>query len=329
MPSLLSIPRELRDQILGYIILAREEAPALDQSFAELTRYRTNLHNPKLRSWCTVVPYRKEDAPANATNLLLVNRQIHAETLENVKLLDARVYDLDVIILNEIVPVPTWTHVPLLTTSLDKINVAFRISGRFDPTRSLNDGRLEGSEGWYKPRGRYKGFRGGDGAGPAMGWQIYAILERFIKAGTRGEMDDEKEHNRMTVKTIDINIETPPDVDPSLFAGPSCYRRRHSDDDLETSVLDPEYLVDFINRDISALMHGDHEWFQYGKILFEHVDTVVVRRNGVEMHKYDVAESLGAAGGFKEKYISEEMLKEYKTATWEKRRERGLKVLGD
>jgi hypothetical protein len=142
-------------------------------------------------------------------------------------------------------------------------------------------------------------------------------------------MDDENEHSHMTVKTIDINIETPSDVDPSLFAGPSCYRRRHSDDDLETSVLDPEYLVDFINRDINALMHGDHEWFQYGKILFEHVDTVVVSRDGVEMHKYDVAESLGAAGGFKEKYISEEMLKEYKTATWEKRRERGLKVLED
>ena len=162
-----------------------------------------------------------------------------------------------------------------------------------------------------------------------MGWQIYSILERFIKAGPTGGTSEEDQHRHITVKMIDINIETPPDVDPSLFGRPRATGYRSSRDS-DTSILDPKMLTSFIANDMGGLLRGgDHEWFWYGTILYEHVDTIVIKHDGEEFRRYDVAEKLKAVAGFREHHISTERLAEYKKATWEKRRERGLKVLED
>jgi len=328
--SLMTIPRELRDAILEYVILSHQnEAPDIKGTFEELTQHRQVLRNPALGSWCNLVLNLPDSTIANATNLFLTNRQLHAETLESIDFLNARVYELDVIILDEILPLPTWTHVPLLTTSLDKVNVTFRISGSYDRNkeRPRAGNKDDVPPGLYAQYGRYKGFRGGAGAGPAIGWQIYSILERFIKAGPGGELENKDEHRHIVVKTLDINIETPPDVDPARFGPPkSGYGGRQSH--REMHVLDPAYLTAFVAGDISGLLRsGHHEWFRYGMILYEHVDSIVIRKDGEEMSRLDVAERLRDVGGFQERHISAQMLAEYKEGTWEKRRERGLRVL--
>lgn len=169
----------------------------------------------------------------------------------------------------------------------------------------------------------------GDGAGPAMGWQIYGILERFIKIGPVGKLDGEGEfeHRHMTIKTIDINVETPPGVDTWAFGPPQSGFLRNG---TATTVLDPLHLARFVATNMSGLVSGGNvEWFNYGKILFEHVNFIVFRLDGAEWSKIDVAERLRDVGGFEEKYLTEEKLKEYKVATWAKRKERGLKVLED
>jgi hypothetical protein len=330
MQSLTTIPRELRDQILGYVIQSHQnDPPKLDQTFEELTQHRKILLNPSLNSWCNTVLNISESVVANATTLLLVNRQLHAETLASINRLSARVCELDIIILDEILPLLTWLHVPILTTSLDNVNVNFRISGSFDTSKERVRKQKKNDDIPEKPYARYpdyKGFRIGCGAGPAMGWQIYSILERFIKVGPVGECSEKQCHRHMTVKTLNINVETPRDVDPTLFRSPriSGFSRDESD---EGSVLDPSYLADFIANDINALLSGrDPDWFPYGKILYEHVDTVVISLDGKELQRFGVATRLMLVEGFDERYISNEVLAEYKKATWEKRRERGLKV---
>ncbi|KAF2826847.1 hypothetical protein CC86DRAFT_369984 [Ophiobolus disseminans] len=330
MATLLTVPRELRDQILGYVIESHQNtAPELDQTFEEMTQPRKILENPRLGSWCKVVLSLPDNPIVNTTSLLLTNHQLHTETLENIDLLHAREYDLDIVILDEVIPLPTWTRVPLLTSSVDKVNVTIRIAGCYDNRK----GRLREHDGKSNPGlyttkyDDYIGFRCGCGAGPAMGWQIYSILERFIKAGPRGEVKTEDEHRHVTAKTIDINIVTPPDVDPASFEVPRS-ASPHRTQDAETTVLDPRYLAQFVSHDIFGLLAGgDVEWFQYGKILYEHVDRVVVRLDGQDFREYDVAKRLRAVGNLDERYVSQDALKEYKTVTWAKRRERGLQVL--
>jgi hypothetical protein len=346
MAILTTIPRELRDQILSYVVYSYQNTPpALDQTFEELTEGREVLRDVKLGSWCNTVLNDPQTVGANATNLLLTNHQIHAETLDLIKHPSTRIYELDVIIADEIIPVLTWLRVPVLSTNLDKITANFRISGSYDRSKDNRRGTKDGhvaAQKPYSPYSRYKGFRGGCGAGPAMSWQIYSILERFIKAGPVGRTGPNKEyeyvpgkdwyaegllHRHVVVKTIAINVETPPDVDPALFATPRSGGYASNETSKE-SVLDPRYLADFIKRDIMGLLQGgNHEWFSYGKILYEHVDMVTISVDGEELEAFDVAQRLKSVGGFQERYLTAGALAEYKRLTWEKRRERGLKVL--
>jgi len=330
MSTLQSVPRELRDHVLHHVILAQQnDAPSLDQSFNDLIQDREILLSPRLGAWCKTVLYQPTNVVANASSLLLVNHQIRRETQENIKRLGARQYDLDVIILDEILPLPTWLRIPVLTNSLDAVNVTFRIAGKFDRKKQRND---DGSETPYRKYGSYRGFGIGNGAGPAMGWQIYGILERFIKAGPVGKLEDNKihTHRHMTVKTIDINVETPQDVDPSASGNPISASLMSSLRDDADTVLSPEYLARFVAQNMNGLLAGgDREWFAYGKVLYEYVDFIVIRHDGVEIKRLDVAERLRGVGGFQEKYVSEKELQDYKAATWAKRKIRGLRVLSD
>ena len=186
----MTLPRELRDQICHYIIqLPQQERPALDQMFDQLTHGRKSLkakNTPPARNALpvkdTVLGLPASLVP-NTAPLLRVNRQLHAETLENVKVLQACVYELDVIVLDEILLLPTWIHVPHFATRLDRVCATFRISGRYD---EANDGYGDEScgipPGPYRRWNSYKGFRASDGGGLAMSWQIYSLLERFSRS---------------------------------------------------------------------------------------------------------------------------------------------------
>ncbi|KAH7071282.1 hypothetical protein BKA63DRAFT_70254 [Paraphoma chrysanthemicola] len=327
MATLMSIPRELRDLILAYIIQSPiSEAPDITHSFSNLTSSRKIFAAPELRSWNKIVLYPSSDPSANTTSLLLTNHQLRTETLETINRPGTNECDLDIIILGVILPLPTWTRIPSPSKSFEKVNVTYRISGAYDEN---NEGRLEDNvftRGPYHKYGRYKGFKGGDGAGPALSWQIYSILERFIRVGPRGETRDEHAHHHITVKTIDVNIETPTEVDPALFGLPwklSSSQRRNLG-----SVMSPSYLARFVASNMEELLGpGNHEWFRYGAVLFEHVDRVVVRLDGKILLEKDVAKCLKDAGGFVEKHLSKEELAEYKRETWKVRRERGLRTL--
>ena len=146
-------------------------------------------------------------------------------------------------------------------------------------------------------------------------WQIYSLLVRFIRVGPLGERTRNDEHHHFTTETLNINVETPPGIDPSRFDRPAlCGGRR----DTEDSVLSPEYLTNFLGRLLHGLVHG---WFNYGKVLLEHVDEVRLCMDGEEKFKIDVAERL------KEYLEKLDGTMAYKKEVWRLREGRGLKVL--
>ena len=315
MQSFMKLPREIRDQICIYAVLSPTTAPDTTQSFEELTESRVNFKNPNLRAWCSLVLYSPNPPTSTVTSLLLVNKQLHSETRSNLELLAKSPYcSLDLIILDEIVLLPTWTTIPVPdTTTLNTVDVTFRIAGVHQKKKEY-------------PYGPYKGFQIGDGAGPAMQWQIYAVLERFIRAGFSGETECRNTHKHITAKRINIDIQTPPDVSPERFGRPANgYPRRRRKEEPKT-VLDPDYLAGFVRGNLGGLMVGlNYEWFNYGQILYEHLDEIVLCKDGVEIERWDVAERLKNV--VPESHLSREKLAEYKEEAWALRRARGLKVL--
>jgi hypothetical protein len=344
MRSLMTLPRELRDQICGYVIQApQQNPPAINQTFDQLTQGRKSLNHPKDSGPGNDAVLNLPDGPVpNTASLLRVNRQLHAETLENVKFLQACVYELDVIILDEILLLPTWIHVPHFATRLDRVGTTFRISGRYD--RANEDYGDEGCglpPGPYRRWNSYKGFRNGDCVGPAMSWQIYSMLERFskyclcewehsadlvdpVRMGPAGEDGDANNDRHISIKTLDINVETPPGISPDDLRPPRSGGMRYYDG--SDSVLCPTYLADFIVENIRDLLgSGDATWFMYGKIIYEHVDTVIVRQDGEDLERFDVAERLKHFGGYSPSRNLMMSYEGYKAIAWKRRASRGLK----
>jgi hypothetical protein len=169
MPSLKSIPRELRDQICEYVILASaRDPPALDQSFEQLVGGYVAYKRPRPDQKGGAI-YGPQPTASDAGNLLFINRQIHTETSDNLKRIKDVSYDLDIIIADEVVPVATWTRVPFLTTNVKQLNATFRISGSYDvtkqrPWKDQEDGTPAGA---YARFGRCIGWASGDGGPPA------------------------------------------------------------------------------------------------------------------------------------------------------------------
>ena len=143
--------------------------------------------------------------------------------------------------------------------------------------------------------------------------------------GPAGEDGDANNDRHISIKTLDINVETPPGVNPEEFRPPRSSGGWYFNTD-SISVLDPKYLVDFIVGEIRSLLgSGDATWFSYGKLLYEHIDTVTVRQDGEEIERFDVAERLKDFGGYSPARITMMSYEGYKAIAWKRRASRGLK----
>lgn len=336
MASLLTLPREIRNIIFDMVCIEgrTNERPDISQSFGDLIQDRVEFQRPRLRSWNKLVLSDPRHHISNVASLMLVNRQVQAELLENMELLpEAMSYDLDIVLLDEILPLVTWTYVPALTKVLQEVNVTFRISGNFDAKKEKGyEDPSTGKyiEGPYEKWGGWKGFRIGDGAGPAILWQFYSILERFIRVGPVHEQSASCKDKHITIKQLNINVESPPGVSPDRLGPPRTRHYRRRELSLQRDVLDPEILARTIGSDacIGGLLNGNnHEWFHYGKILFEHVDDILVMRDGHKVDSFDVARKLQVVDDLGERYVTPQQLAEYKAFAWRVRKERGLRVL--
>src|SRR5689334_11526060 len=139
MSFLMKLPRELRDEIYNLVLTAEIEWPDVTEPFDELIRERLQYKKPRLEAICKVVLYSPGAASSNNLSLLLVNRQMHAETLENLEMIAYHPsYSLDIIVLDEVLLLPTWLSVPVNTTSIDTVSVTFRISGSYDARKEFD-----------------------------------------------------------------------------------------------------------------------------------------------------------------------------------------------
>ncbi|KAF2791811.1 hypothetical protein K505DRAFT_326582 [Melanomma pulvis-pyrius CBS 109.77] len=195
MPSFMSLPLELRDEICTYVILApKRPPPSINQTSEQILQNRQTYREPALHSLGgrDLVKYLPEDEfVTTSTPLMLVSRQLHAETVANVERLgaEAHSYDLDIILVDETLLCPTWIRVPALTTRVNRVNVTLRIAGSYAEI-----------SGKYEGYSSYRGFVVASGMGPAMAWTLYCVFERFFKAGPVGNIKSEADEARAKVQ---------------------------------------------------------------------------------------------------------------------------------
>ncbi|RYP46324.1 hypothetical protein DL769_011402 [Monosporascus sp. CRB-8-3] len=159
MAVLLYIPRELRDLIIGLVLLPGRPAP-IDHDASGLTR--APIVDVYFASWneSNRVMYEPESTTPAATPLLLVNRQPHSETKDALERIPGRgrSYALDLVLAKEEVLWPTWTLVPAYSQHVDSVDVTVRIVDamgalpvyhKWDQWHSIFGGGDAALQGWF------------------------------------------------------------------------------------------------------------------------------------------------------------------------------------
>jgi hypothetical protein len=329
MPSLLNLPRELRDHIIELVLITELSPPAGPSSAA--SQNRTAIQDVKQAAWDygpTHVMYEAQpDYVTTSLPLLLVNRQLSAETKAALQRLPLT-YGLDVMFVNEQELLPTWLCVPALSDRVDHVVATFRAFNTADA------------------KGR-SGFMGGDGGPPEILWCFYSLLERFLKCGPVGDQGKPDSPDRnITIQVLTLDFVTPPDIN-TLDTTPEKldywrYTRRRrerirsSANGLPMSVVRPEWLAEFIMRDIYGLLAMGYHTAAYGGILYERIGVIRICVDGNLKAEMELGEILPTmrredpSHTFGHIYPHELRLPafyEWKKRALEKRREAGLPVI--
>ena len=281
MPHLLTLPREVRFQILELVLCSSRTPPA---NPATTSQNRTALHDGDYRSGDYGLRRTKYEEGASTTNglpLLLTNRQLGAETqavLQRATI--KRSYSLDVMFVDDSELWPTWLLVPALWTRLDELVATFRICGT---------------------KGEDSGFRGGDGGPQQIVWCFYNLMERFLTFGPVGERKAGSQDRNISVRSLTLDVVTPSDGQVMMAdSRENCnkwfdHRRRYhgpEDPDLSSFSIRPEWLAGFLSNHIHSLLHMGYYTAKYGMIMHERIGTTRLCVDGVLREEFDLCKML-------------------------------------
>lgn len=341
MPSLLSLPREIRDSILELVLFAVRPAP--DVSLAEKTRAPFTTTStpwgsvPGFKSWSygpENVHMEQTSYTSNSAPLLRVNHQLAAETAAALARLSPLPCELDVLFFKEAQLWPTWLRVPVLAKQLDQVNATFRIMG--------NDVRLDsnGEEMRYR-----SAWRGGDGGPPQILWAFYYLLEHVLRRGpvarTATAVDQE-----ISIKVLDINFvgdNSHPQIDGDASSvgddcAISCTHGKQvkytCHQPVRERMLRSAYLCRQMASHFLGLCSMGYHTSEYGGFLHARIGAVRFRVNGIlwsqkhlgdylrELERDSDRDTFGHLSA--EKRVA--AFQQWKKATLEKREKRGLEV---
>lgn len=268
MLSFLDLPRELRDKILGLVIATPMSPPPSPADAGD----RTEVDVPGMRSSAggKSVKYPRRFNRVDSIPTLLVNHQLHNDTLNAIDRLPTKhSYEVDVMLVDEGELWPTWLSVPAISSHADKIAATFRIFG-------VN-------------RRRRGGFQLGNGGPPAITWAFYNALQRLLLFGPIGFKMNVK-YMDFSIKRLELNVLTP--EGPVLPKDSKRHESRPVEDATANHVMHPEYLAEYITRDIRRLLGMSYHFASYGGILYERIGEIVIMVDGEMYREWDLAKHL-------------------------------------
>ncbi|KAF2248296.1 hypothetical protein BU26DRAFT_551631 [Trematosphaeria pertusa] len=321
MPHFLTIPRELRDEIITLILLSCRETPRTPSEIED--QDREVLRDISLAGWnYPAVFYSKDAADYTPTclPLLLTNKQLHAETKENLERLPAKGtnYELDVKFVKEQYLAPTWALVPVLSERVNHVRAVFQSTGTFE--RNISKAHLRDI------------WRRGCGGPPGYVWMFYILLERFLHAGPVGRCTHD-EQKPVTINCLELDFIDPEDtsllppepVTPEqIYTAMQLHIWSRRPNEEEFKMLRPEWLESELRGEIQRLLRMGYHYASYGGILHERIGSIVFKVNGEITKELDVGQIL-AEQTFNEDFGSE-VMRHQRVGHWIAWRERAIRV---
>jgi hypothetical protein len=280
--SLLGLPQELRDFIIEYALTSTGTAPKTLDKECNTKEYDDIDYVSRIGGRGVFYPVQKHHTSPFA--LLLVNHQLHDETKATLNRLSTSYgskYNMDVILSEEEYLYPTWTSIPPLVQNVDVFSVNFRIFGV-----GSND---------------TNGFMDSDGStGPAI-WRLYTVLERFLRCGAIGSRSSSEDRG-LRLKQLDVNVETPTDIEKSLIApddiGPDNLPKYRRENPPHNMTMHPATLAKLIYIWVEGILRLSDPSYalpgtpiaKYSKIFLERIEDIRIKVDGEKRFSIDVAE---------------------------------------
>lgn len=289
MPSLLTIPHEIRDAILETVLLSSRPAPPDVATAAQHRLEPVPRDRLQYAAWgygSSHTRFERSDYVSNAYPLLLVNQQLSAETKSAVSRLTLAglSYKLDVMFVQERELWPTWLCIPSLAQHVDYVDVTFRIFGP----------RTDGTSA----------FAGGDGSPPQIYWCFYFLLEYFLTHGpirpSLGATPKPNDNRQISVKTVNLNFVAgdshllPPTAEESYYKPRRHYQGRMPFGKEKQYIIRPEWLALTINHPFLKLLSMGYHTAAYGGIIHERVGSVRFNVDGELLQEIDIGARLAS-----------------------------------
>ncbi|KAF2686409.1 hypothetical protein K458DRAFT_486370 [Lentithecium fluviatile CBS 122367] len=286
-PNLLAIPRELRDQILTYVLVARRQPPT---TLSEIRQQDRDFRDGRLEK---NIYYSRNpaDYKSNSLPALLTCRQLHSEILEILNRFSFG-YELDVKFLNERYFVPTWVLIPIISKNIPHLRAVFQSMGTYE--RQPEEFPI-GNE-----YGQMDIWRQGCGGPPLYVWMFYDLLERFLNFGPVGPVDPDKSEV-VTINCLELDFVDPEDTSllpPEPLTEHERSRSLHLhvygswSRDEPMKMLRPESLARNLAGQINGLLNMGYHSASYGTMLYERIGRIVVKVNGDVLGEFDIGQML-------------------------------------
>ncbi|KAI9836027.1 MAG: hypothetical protein M1819_001638 [Sarea resinae] len=291
MPSLLTIPREIRDNIIELVLCSKRNPPPDIATAARSRRERHRRGIPERRGFNTWsygpshVEFEQRDCAVDSLPLLLVNRRLSCETksaIERLALYSNLACSLDVMFVEERELWPTWLYLPVLAQQVDCIEVTFRVFGTAGEWKSA--------------------FQAGDASPPEILWCFYYLLELLLRRGPLGQRTSHVD-KQLSIKTLVLNFSAEGDtylLPPSNveFGEWMQSRRQRSGTDfgvdLKETIMRPEWLADYIIVYLGFLLSMGYHTAVYGAVLYERIGRIRITVDGTLKREMDLGAILSA-----------------------------------
>ncbi|RHZ65426.1 hypothetical protein CDV55_106987 [Aspergillus turcosus] len=274
-PTILGLPRELRDIIIEYCFLER------DPVIVELPNYPSPPPVERLYG----NKYASPEQLAQHYPLLMVNHQFRTEGWEVLSKLAASRYQVDILLYHSqrlVLFMPTRK----IPTRFEHVHTRFYVV-KNDDTRPLD---------WW-----HNHYRWGDG-GPVGGWELYGILELFLQCGPLDPAHAPADAH-ISIGTLDLDVRTRTGIPENLLGPPSLptedkfvWPRIHSLSERlmslreETGIdykMHPDYLAAYLYDLFQKLL-----FYPAGRVILERVAVVRLLLDGRRLYQWNLDERL-------------------------------------
>jgi hypothetical protein len=172
MPLLLSLPREIRDNIIDYVVAFQRDPPTAGDDNTPGGEQRTQFEDTYWKDYGNLIYFESSPTAFQPAfgGLLLACQQLRAETLERASKVDIPMV-LDLLVVNEEKIWVTWLSLPASTARMiEKLDIRYRY--QYDGHEQLEE--TPNTYTWVNN----------------FGTQVRSLLYRILAVGSAGPLPD-------------------------------------------------------------------------------------------------------------------------------------------